>query len=152
MTDINIQTPAGCVWLAQRNNFLVYGDQDYVYVKHSDGRIWDVGGMYGNAVAALITWDGRYAVVVGCGIVICDLTRFGENVRNGTTWKTTPVVSLMGDPEDSWWFALVEQVLHDGDRIEIRLATDLTDSHVGIYSLNPQSFEFRPVPHCEPMP
>ncbi|WP_407539362.1 hypothetical protein Q0M94_14495 [Deinococcus radiomollis] len=157
MTDIKLQTPPGCVWLAQGHDFLVYGDHDYVYIKHSDGRTWDIGGMYGNAVAALITWDERYAVIVGCGIMICDLERFGEKVTEGESWSKTPVAHLMAEPDilfesgKTWWFNDVEQVSADEYISEIRLATALTDVHVGIYSLNPQTFEFRPVPHGEPI-
>ena len=138
--------------LARSKNYSVWADYEAVIIRDVKGTTWAVDEMYGNPQATIITWDERYAVVVGCGIMICDLMRFGEKTGNGKTWKTTSVISLMSDPGDTWWFALIEQVFQDEDRIEIRLATDLMDPHIGIYSLNPETFELHPVSHGQAIP
>ncbi|GGQ95471.1 hypothetical protein [Deinococcus ruber] len=140
------------ICLAQQGKYSVWGDFEYISIKYIDGRIWQIGSMYGDPQAALITWDERYAVIIGCGVMICDLQRFGERVRDSLTWEKSPVVHLMADPENIWWFSAVEQVLQDDVRSELRIATDLKDEHVGIYSLNPATFEFKPVPLGQPLP
>ena len=140
---MRIPLPPGGVWLAESENFLVYGDHDYVFVAKSSTEQWNLGWMYGNAVAALVTWDERYAIVVGCGVMICDLLRFGEKVSEGESWDETPVVHLMADPKDLWWFSAVEQIARDEESIEVRIATDLTDAHVGIYNLPRIGVDFR---------
>ncbi|ULH16351.1 hypothetical protein MF271_07095 [Deinococcus sp. KNUC1210] len=140
------------ICFARRGNYSVWGDFENISIKHIDGRIWQVGSMYGDPQAALVTWNERYAVIVGCGIVICDLQRFGERVRGGRSWEQTPVLHLLSEPEDIWWFSATEQVLQDDEFIELRLATNLTDDHVGIYSLNPATLDFKPVPRGQPLP
>jgi hypothetical protein len=137
------------VQLAHQGDFSVCSSYEAIYVKHIDGRSWDVGEMYGDPRAAIFTWDEHYVVIIGCGILVYDLHRLGEKFTGGPTWKNSPVMHLMNDAADIWWFIAVQQVYQDEYVSEVRLATDLTDSHVGIYSLNVINLDFSPVARSE---
>ncbi|QFP75876.1 hypothetical protein [Deinococcus sp. AJ005] len=136
--------------LVESGNYSIWSDFEYIEIRDANGRRWEVGYMYGNPEAALITWDERYAVVVGCGIMVCDLQRFDETVSVGQTWEDSPVVHLLAEPSDFWGFVLAKQVYQDNAHSEIRLATDLMDKHIGIYTLNTETLVFQAVPHGQP--
>ncbi|WP_420596063.1 hypothetical protein [Deinococcus sp.] len=136
--------------LVESGNYSVWSDFEDVEIRNADGRLWKAGNMYGNPEAALITWDERYAVVIGCGIMICDLQRFGETVCAGQTWEESPTVHLLAEPSDFWNFVLVEQVYQNDVHSEIRLVTALMDQYIGIYTLNTETLVFQAVPHGQP--
>ena len=68
------------VKLAAAAGWSVLAEFETVTAQRPDGARWEIGWMYGNPEAALITWENTYAVVVGCGMIVADLRRFGEPV------------------------------------------------------------------------
>ena len=128
------------VLLVESTGYALWADGHTLELCRPDGLCWPLGEMYGQPVAALITRTGRYAVIIGCGVMVCDLHRFGQPFAVGLDWTESPVVYLKSDADDVWWFTGVYQDEASG---EIRLVTSLMGSPVGLYALSPGTLEFK---------
>ncbi|GGR95892.1 hypothetical protein [Deinococcus sedimenti] len=129
------------VTLAAAAGWSVLAEFETVTVQRPDGARWDIGWMYGNPEAALITWENTYAVVVGCGVIVADLRRFGEPVTPGLDG---PDPHLRADPPEPWWFENVYQQ----DVGRVRLVADVYSEQAGVYDLDLSTRQFtRLIPH-----
>ena len=122
----------GEIVLAERGGWQVVADSETVYVLNLSGTRWDIGWLYGNPCGALVTADENYVVVVGCGVLVADLTCFGEEVAPGETWAQTPAVHLLASPGEHWFF---EGVYEGGSPGAVQVVADLGGEHAGVYEL-----------------
>lgn len=129
------------VLLAERGGWQVLADSETVTIGNFAGHRWEIGWMYGNPVSALITADENYAVVVGCGVLVADLTCFGEDVGEGQTWAQTPVIHLLASPDEHWFFEGVYEGQTSG---AVQLVADLSGEQAGIYELVLQTLALVP--------
>lgn len=120
------------VTLATREVWAVLADYEDAYIERPDGARWHIGGMYGNPQAALFTMDDKYAVLVGTGFIVADLSRFGEPVRDSDKWERSASVHCLAEPSNFWSF---EAVYEPGEEGVVRLVADVYDKHAGIYEL-----------------
>lgn len=132
---------SGEVLLTERGGWQVLADGETVTIGNFAGNRWEVGWMYGNSAGALITADENYAVVVGCGVLVADLTCFGEEVAPGETWAQTPVVHLLASPGEHWFFEGVYEGPTPG---AVQLVADLSGEQAGIYELVLQTLALVP--------
>jgi len=79
--------------LASSTTYQVRNDYENVYVDAQDGRTWQVGDFYGDPYAALITWDERWAVIVGEGALVIRLDALGDQPLKQITLDTPDVLS-----------------------------------------------------------
>ncbi|WP_293911891.1 hypothetical protein [Deinococcus sp.] len=131
------------VLLAEAGGFAVWADGHSLEICRPDGFAWPLGEMYGTPVAALMTRNGRYAVIIGCGVMVCDLHRFGQPFAVGLNWSEAPVVYLKSDADDVWWFTGVTQGDQTGD---LELIASLMGWPVGRYAFSPGTLAFTPLP------
>lgn len=136
--------------LASRCDWNVWADFEAVTMENPAGQRWTLGEMYGNPKAGLMTNDENYAVVIGCGVMIADLSRFGEAITDGSSWLETPVVQLFcqASPPGVWparheWHF---EAVYEADVVnEIRLVADLNSVYGGIYQLRLPDLTLRPL-------
>lgn len=135
--------------LTASHAFLVWNDYETVYVEANDKRHWKVGDFYGDPVAALITWDERWAVIVGEGALIVPLDALGDRPLKQVTLDTpdalggafeeaaalVPSVVLYrlfrGLSAKALWIEVVYQLHEDS----VRFVADPLDDGAGIYQL-----------------
>ena len=79
--------------LASHREWKIWADFETITLENPAGQRWEIGDMYGNPQGGLITSDEKYAVVIGCGVMIADLNRFGEVITGSSSWLETPVVT-----------------------------------------------------------
>jgi hypothetical protein len=131
------------VLLAESASYALWADGHTLEICRPDGFCWPLGEMYGTPVAGLITRTERYAVIIGCGVMVCDLHRFGQPFAVGLNWTQAPVVYLKSEADDIWWFTSIEQDEQTG---ELQLVTALMGWPVGRYALSPGTLDFKPLP------
>ena len=131
--------------LYERAGWALCQDGGRLEVLSPAGRPWEIGWMYGRA-AGLITTDENYAVAAGCGVVVADLTCFGEEVTPGRTLSQTPAVHLLCDLERAWFFeAVYEAPPAPGGLPCLRLVGDLREGPGGLYELRLDSLQLAPL-------
>ena len=123
---------SGEVVLTERGGWQVVSDAETVWAVNLCGTRWEIGWMYGHPQGALVTADENYAVVVGCGLLLADLTCFGEEVVPGHTWAETSVVHLLAEPGEHWFFEGVYEGRTPG---AVQVVAELRGEHAGIYEL-----------------
>ena len=129
------------VTLTSAAGWSVLAEFETVIVQSPDGARWEIGWMYGDPEAAVITWGGTYAVVVGCGVIVADLRRFGETI---TPSPDSPVIHIRADPSETWWFEAVYQQ----EAGHVRLVADVYSDQAGVYDLDLSTLRFTTlVPH-----
>ncbi|MCD0171555.1 hypothetical protein IHN32_16815 [Deinococcus sp. 14RED07] len=129
------------VTLTSAAGWSVLADFETVTVQRPDGARWEIGWMYGNPEAGVITWDSTYAVVVGYGVIVADLRRFGEPIAPD---PDSPAIHLQADPSEPWWFEAVYQQ----EAGHVRLVADVYSDQAGVYDLDLSTRRFTTlVPH-----
>lgn len=129
--------------LATSADWQLCAEFEAIWVTDDKGQRWCIGEMYGNPETGLITWDGRYAVVIGCGILVADLERFGELMLSHQSWPIAPIAQILCDLQEQLHFEpLCVQVEQDDQVYRIRVVTDLLGESPGIYELRLPSLQF----------
>lgn len=136
--------------LAQLGGWKIWADYEALSIENLAGERWKIGEMYGNPQAALITMDEKYAVVVGCGVMVADLCRFGGRITKQTSLEQTPVVHFLCEPDPpavglpsaQWHF---EALYETGEIDVVRLVTDLYSDYGGIYEMRLPDLALKPL-------
>lgn len=126
--------------LSSKHNWKIWADFEAVTLENPTGQRWKIGEMYGNPQAGLITSDERYAVIIGCGIMIADLSRFGERI-SGSGWPKTPVIHLLCEPPGTFF----EAVYEPGEPGHLRVVKKIGSEQGGVYELQLPDLRLKPL-------
>lgn len=144
--------------MASSTRYQVIADFELAYVQRGDQR-WKVGWFYGNPVAALITWDERWAVIVGEGVLLVSLAALPglsqDEIRLdtaqslagklATTMKQQPLPCLTrvltGAPGFIGWEATWFEAVYAVDTHLVRLVADPSSEDGGLYQIDLATFD-----------
>lgn len=135
--------------LASHREWKIWADFETITLENPAGQRWEIGDMYGNPQAGLVTCDEKYAVVIGCGVMIADSNRFGEVITGSSSWLETPVVHSLCQPSPpgvwpaphEWHF----ETVYEADVSKVRLVADLDSDYGGIYEMRLPDLALKPV-------
>ena len=116
--------------LARSKQYSISNEYEVVYLHRPDGQKIVIGDFYGDPAAAIIDWEEKWCVTVGCGLILYWLKepfRPYEYDRNTVQWS-----EIYRSPPDEWWIEAVYQV----DDNLVRLVVDPQSDHAGVYELD----------------
>lgn len=144
--------------MATSTQYQVTADFELAYVQRGD-QSWNVGWFYGDPVAALITWDERWAVIVGEGVLLVNLAALPDLPQDeirldtaqslagklATTMSQQPLPCLTrvltGAPGFIGWKATWFEAVYAVDTHVVRLVADPWSEDGGLYQIDLATFD-----------
>ena len=127
-------------FLAESINYKVTSEYESVTLHFKSNNLKKsayIGDFYGDPDCAIISWDEKYLVVAGCGLIIYRLV---EPFNEVGVAKNSPQYSeFFNDVEDIWWINGLHQNDIDGDLKYFRFVAANKDGEF-IYKLNAEVF------------
>ena len=94
--------------LARSRRYAVPHEYETVHLERPGGGRLVIGGFYGDPEAAIIDWNEKWAIAVGCGLILYHLREpyvsCGHGRTTGQWWEAHR------SPPDEWWIEHVYQV------------------------------------------
>ena len=148
--------------LIKSQNFTVWAEYETVYIDVPGGGQFEVGWMYGDPQKAIISWDERFVVIIGAGVLVVRLEQLKflikscdfptEKVLNGVvhdvldTLKDVAAIHLcVGYQEEILWFEMVYEVSDKADQNVVRLVCDVWSEAAGIYELSLNTLQMQKI-------
>jgi hypothetical protein len=119
--------------LARSDNYIVSHRYETVVLERPARLPVVIGDHYGDPVAAVIDWDEKWCITVGCGLVLYWLREpfwDYEYHRNTSQWY-----ELHRYPPEEWWIETIYQVDND----TVRFVTDPWGDNPGLYELRTEN-------------
>lgn len=116
--------------LAKSRHYTISHEFETVLLERPGGARLVIGDFYGDPESAIIDWNEKWAIVVGCGLILYRLREpFLPYESNKTTEQWWEAHRL---PPDVWWIEHVYQVIDD----TVRFVVDPESATAGVYELN----------------
>jgi hypothetical protein len=116
--------------LAQSKNYTITHHYEVVYLIRPSGNLVSIGDFYGDPQAAIIDKHEKWAIVVGCGMVLYWLrnpfTPYEYDQKTEQWWEA------YRSPPGEWWIESVYQVTDS----KVRFVVDPWSVHAGMYELD----------------
>ena len=130
--------------LTRSKLYTVSHEYETVLLDRPGGARVVIGDFYGDPETAIIDWNEKWAIIVGCGIVLYRLQEpFVPYEYDKTTdqwWEANRA------PPNEWWIEHVYQV-NDG---AVRFVVDPESANAGVYELDVESLSVvRVIPKTE---
>ena len=116
--------------LARSEHFAVSYDQEIAYLEPTDGRRVVIGDFYGNPKSAVIDWEEKWVVVVGCGLILYWLREPFRACASPTHLAQCREFHRLAP--DAWWIEAVYQT----SETTVRIVVEATGDHAGVYQFN----------------
>ncbi|WP_155298471.1 hypothetical protein [Deinococcus kurensis] len=144
--------------MTSSDHYRVVADFETVDVHRGD-QSWTVGRFYGNPVAALITWDEQWAVIVGDGVLLVHLPSLPDLPQDEIRLDTAQSLAgklastmaqeprpcltrvLTGGPGFLGWENTSFEMVYETDIHIIRLIADPWSRDGGIYQIDLTTFD-----------
>ncbi|HUT87936.1 MAG TPA: hypothetical protein VMY37_00425 [Thermoguttaceae bacterium] len=119
--------------LARSEHYTVSHEYEVVLLDRPSGPQVVIGDFYGDPAAAIIDAHEKWAIVVGCGIVLYWLrkpfTPYEYDKKTNQWWEAHR------SPPDEWWIETVYQVAGN----TVRFVVDPAAAVAGVYELDVES-------------
>ena len=119
--------------LARSENYAVSHQHETVFLDRPCGPKVTIGDFYGDPEAAIIDFQEKWVIIVGCGIILYWLrepfTPYEYNRVTDQWWESHR------EPPDVWWIESVYQVSES----IVRFVVDPYSAIAGVYDLDVES-------------
>jgi hypothetical protein len=130
--------------LTRSKLYTVSHDYEIVLLDRPGGARVVIGDFYGDPETAIIDWNEKWAIIVGCGMVLYRLREpfvpYEHQKATDQWWEA------YRSPPNVWWIEHVYQV-NDG---AVRFVVDPESTNAGVYELDVESLSvIRVIPKNE---
>jgi hypothetical protein len=121
--------------LAESNHYQVSHEYELVFLRCKSGLFATskseivIGDFYGDPAAAIIDEKERFVIMVGCGMIIYNLSEPFEPYQYdlpSSQWR-----ELFREPKNSWW---IESIIQTSENT-FHFTVDPNSNEVGVYEL-----------------